>query len=143
MTHGSSTLIHTARVLRWTKPTAVAAAATAMTLAFSGVALADTIQDTIADTGTGVTLVAGSGVSGSGAIRLVGNNAAGDPDPGCNIDAGENPLKLDIVTPAGITANPDPLSITDCGIDFRVSFTASSTAQSGHATVTILSGPAG
>jgi hypothetical protein len=112
-------------------------------LVLGGVAHADTLQDTIADTGTGVTLVAGSEASGSAAIRVIGNNAAGDPDPGCNIDAGESPLVLDIVTPAGVTANPDPLSITSCGPDFAVSFTASSSAKSGHVTVAVLSGPAG
>jgi hypothetical protein len=119
------------------------AAGSALALAFGGVAVADTLQDTIADTGTGVTLVAGSSTSGSAGIRLIANSAAGDPDPGCNIDAGDNPLKLDIVTPTGVTATPDPLSITSCGTDFSVSFTASSTAQSGHVTVTVLSGPAG
>jgi hypothetical protein len=129
---------------KWTGRVTTAAALTASgMLALGGIAHADTLQDTIADTGTGVTLVAGSGVSGSAAIRLIGNNAAGDPDPGCNIDTGESPLKLDIVTPAGVTANPDPLSITSCGTDFPVTFTASSGAVSGHVTVTVLSGPAG
>jgi hypothetical protein len=121
----------------------VAALTAVGTLTLGGVAYADTLQDTIADTGTGVTLVAGSGVSGSAAIRVIGNNAAGDPDPGCNIDPGENPLKLDIVTPTGVTANPDPLSLTSCGTDFAVSFTASSSAVSGHVTVTVMSSPAG
>jgi hypothetical protein len=121
----------------------IAATSGVLALVSSGVALADNIQDTIADTGTGVSLVAGSGTSGTAGIRLVGNSSAGDTDPGCNIDAGENPLRLDIVTPTGVTANPDPLSITACGTDFSVSFTASSSAQSGHATVTVLSGPAG
>jgi hypothetical protein len=132
------------RLKRWTGTALSLTALTAVgALALSGVASADTLQDTIADTGTGVTLVAGSATSGSGAIRLIGNSAAGDPDPGCNIDAGENALKLDIVTPAGVTANPDPLSITSCGTDFPVSFTASSTAVSGHVIVTVLSSPAG
>ena len=112
-------------------------------LLLGGVAHADNIQDTIADTGTGVTLVAGSSTSGSAAIRVVGNNSAGDPDPGCNIDAGESPLVLDLVTPAGVTANPDPLNITSCGADFSVTFTASSSAVSGEVTVTVQSGPAG
>jgi hypothetical protein len=112
-------------------------------LVLGGVAHADNIQDTIDDTGTGVTLVAGSDVSGSAAIRVIGNNSAGDADPGCNIDPGESPLVLDIVTPAGVTANPDPLSITSCGDNFSVSFTASSSAVSGSVTVTIVSGPAG
>jgi hypothetical protein len=129
---------------KWTGRASVLTALTAVgALSFSGIAFADNIQDTIADTGTGVTLVAGSATSGSGAIKLIGNSSVSDPDPGCNIDAGENPLKLDIVTPAGVTANPDPLSITSCGTDFTVSFTASSSAVSGHVTVTVLSGPAG
>jgi hypothetical protein len=128
---------------RWARrASAVTALAAAGTLAFSGLAAADTLQDTIVDTGS-VALVAGSGVSGSAAIRLIANSAQGDPDPGCNIDAGDSALKLDIVTPAGVTANPDPLSITSCGTDFAVSFTASSSAVSGHVTVTVLSGPAG
>jgi hypothetical protein len=129
---------------RWGgRGTTAAALAGVAVLALGGVAHADNIQDTIADTGTGVTLVAGSATTGSAAIRVVGNSSAGDPDPGCNIDAGDSPLQLDIVTPAGVTANPDPLSITSCGTDFAVTFTASSTAVSGHATVTVLSGPAG
>ena len=127
----------------WTRRASTLTVLTAVgALAFSGVAVADTLQDTIADIGTGVTLVAGSG-SGSAAIRVVGNNAQGDPDAGCNIDAGEAPLKLDIITPTGITANPDPLSITSCGTDFPITLTASSNAVSGHVTVAVLSGPAG
>ena len=113
------------------------------TLVLSGVAFADTLQDTIADTGTGVSLVAGSSTSGSAGIRVVGNNAAQDPDPGCNIDAGDAALKLDVITPTGVTATPDPLLITDCGDDFTVTFTAAANAVSGHATVSVISGPAG
>ncbi|HET7069122.1 MAG TPA: PxKF domain-containing protein [Nocardioides sp.] len=129
---------------KWTGRAAVLATTSVIgVLALSGIAVADNIQDTIADTGTEVTLVAGSGVSGTASIRVVANNAAGDPDPGCNIDAGENPLTLDVITPAGVTANPDPLSITSCGTGFPVTFTASSTAVSGPVTVTVLSGPAG
>jgi hypothetical protein len=132
------------RLKRWAGRASVLTAVTVLgAMALSGIAAADTLQDTIADTGTGVTLVAGSGVSGSAAIRVIGNNAAGDPDPGCNIDTGDAALKLDIVTPAGVTANPDPLSITSCGTDFSVSLTASSSAVSGHVTVAVLSGPAG
>jgi len=121
----------------------ILALTTASVLAIGGVAYADNIQDTIADTGTGVTLVAGSGSSGTAGIKLIGNNSQQDPDSGCNIDAGENPLKLDIITPTGVTATPDPLYITSCGTDFTVSFTASLGASSGSATVTVVSGPAG
>jgi hypothetical protein len=111
--------------------TAITALAAAAVLSVGGLAYADNIHDTIADTGTGVTLVAGSGISGSAAIRVIGTG--GDGDPLCNIDAGEDPLKLDIITPAGVTANPDPLDITSCLTDFPVKFTASSAAVSGHA----------
>lgn len=128
----------------WTaRAASVGALSTTAVLGFAGLAHADTIQDTIDDGGTGVTLVAGSGQSGTAAIRLIGNSAGGDADPGCNIDAGENPLRLDVLSPAGVTANPDPLSITGCGTDFNVTFTADSTAVSGPVTVAVLSGPAG
>lgn len=133
-----------ARTKTWLgRASALTALTASMGLAFSGLAHADTLQDTIADSGAGVTLVAGSPTSGSAGIRVVANSAAGDPDPGCNIDAGENPLRLDIVTPSGVTASPDPLSLTGCGTEFTVSFTASRTAVSGRATVTVLSTPAG
>ncbi len=123
---------------------AVAAAAVGVTVLLgASPAWADTLQDTIDDNGAGVTLVAGSTTTGSASIRVVGNNASGDPDPGCNIDDNEASLVLDIVTPAGVTANPDPLSITSCGTEFSVAFSASSSAVSGRATVTVLSGPAG
>ncbi|MFC9918625.1 PxKF domain-containing protein [Agromyces binzhouensis] len=113
------------------------------------VAHADTIADSIEATDAPLTLVAGSSATQSAQIRLIGNSAGGgggmggDPDSGCNIDSGDAPLKLDIVTPAGITANPDPLEITDCGVDFTVTFSAASNAVSGNATATIISGPAG
>jgi hypothetical protein len=129
--------------MRPSKIVAAAAAIPLMVVGFAGAAMADTLQDTISDTTGPITLVAGSGASASGAIRLIANSAAGDPDPGCNIDPGDNALKLDVVTPSGITANPDPLSITSCGTDFSVAFTASAAAVSGHATVTVISGPAG
>ena len=125
------------------RASALTAATAAGTLVMSGVAFADTLQDTIADNGNAVSLVAGSSASGSAGIRVVGNSAAGDPDQGCNIDAGEAALVLDVVTPAGVTANPDPVRLTECGSDYPVTFTASRTAVSGNATVTVLSGPAG
>lgn len=128
----------------WTaRAASVTTLSAAAVLGFAGLAHADNIQDTIADNGTGVALVAGSSTAGTAAISLIGNNSGQDPDPGCNIDPGESPLKLDIITPAGVTANPDPLSITSCGTDFEVSFTASSTAVSGTVTVSVISGPSG
>lgn len=108
-----------------------------------GVALADTLQDTIADDGAGVTLVAGSPTTGSASIRVIGNNAAGDPDPGCNIDAGEASLVLTINTPTGVTASPNPLTLTSCGTNVAVTFTAASNAVSGNVTASVFSGPAG
>lgn len=123
---------------------ALVSAAGAATLALSGVAYADNIQDDIVDTGTGVVLVAGSPGTATANIRVVGNNSDGaTTDPGCNWDAGEQPLVLDVVTPTGVTAVPDPVSITACGADVPVTFTAGDSAVSGTATVRILSAPAG
>ncbi|WP_353813716.1 PxKF domain-containing protein [Agromyces sp. SYSU T00266] len=113
------------------------------------VAHADTIADSIQASDAPLTLVAGSATTQGAGIRLIANSAGGgggmggDPDDGCNIDAGDAPLVLDIVTPAGVNANPDPLEITSCGVFFTVTFSAESGAESGTATATILSGPAG
>lgn len=106
-------------------------------------AFADNIQDSIVDADDSVTLTAGSSTGDTATIRVVGNSSAGDTDSGCNWDPGEDPLVLDVVTPTGVTANPNPVSITSCGTDVPVTFTASSTAVSGVATVTIHSAPAG
>jgi hypothetical protein len=125
----------------------VAAVTAAITLMFGGVASADNIQDTITDTGTGVTLVAGSDTAGTAAIRVIGNNADGTtgptPDPGCNWDTGEDPLVLKVITPEGVTALPDPVSIKACGVDVSLTFKASASAVSGNVTVSIVSSPAG
>ncbi|HEU4756156.1 MAG TPA: hypothetical protein VFS72_05810, partial [Agromyces sp.] len=111
---------------------AIAALAVASVLGSSLVAYADSLQDRIEGSATSVVLEAGSGIAKSVGIRLVANAAGGgDADPGCNIDLGDSPLVLDIVTPAGITATPDPLSLTSCGDFSSVSFSASSTATSG------------
>jgi hypothetical protein len=128
---------------------AVATVAAAISIASTGVAYADNIQDNIVDTGTGVSLVAGSSTGGTATIRVVGNgNDSGDndlgvKDDGCNWDTGESSLVLDIVTPAGVTADPDPLSITECGVDHTVTFRAGASAVSGTATVSVISTPAG
>jgi hypothetical protein len=128
---------------------AVTSLVAAMSVTFAGVAYADNIQDGITAPGAAVTLLAGSSTGGSTTVRVVGNNSdSGDNDLGvrdeqCNWDTGESPLVLDVVTPAGVTANPDPLSITTCGVDHTVTFTASAAAVSGTATVSITSTPAG
>ncbi|MGH3336764.1 MAG: hypothetical protein ACRDOZ_13150, partial [Nocardioides sp.] len=111
----------------------------AMSMAFVGVAYADNIQDDIVDTGTGVTLVAGSVDGGTATIRVIGTG--GDGDAGCNWDPGDSPLVLDVVTPTGVTATPNPLEIREChrqdGPGTLVTFTASASAVSGIARVTI------
>jgi len=128
----------------WRRGAATVAAGTALALVFGGVAHADNLQDNIVDTTGGVTLVAGSSTGGIATIRVVGNNSDGaTTDPGCNWDTGEAPLVLDVVTPAGVTATPDPVSFTACGVDKTVTFTAGATAVSGTATVRIVSTPAG
>jgi hypothetical protein len=112
-------------------------------LMFGSLAFADTLQDSItADTGP-VSLVAGSSASGNASIRVVANSAAGDPDPGCNFDSSTEKLTLDVITPQGVTATPDPLVVTSCGTDYAVAFKAASGAVSGTATVSITSNTTG
>jgi hypothetical protein len=126
------------------KLTAALAAVPLIVASGTGIAMADNIQDSITDDGAAVTLVAGSTSGGTATIRVVGNNSDGEvTDPGCNWDTGEAPLVLNVITPSGITADPDPLSITACGTDVPVTFTASASAVSGNATVSIVSSPAG
>jgi hypothetical protein len=122
--------------------TGVTALSACAVFASSGVAVADNIQDSINASGQ-VTLVAGSSTGGTATVTVVGNNSDHDPDDGCNWDLGETPLVLDVVTPPGVMASPDPLSITTCGTDHTVTFTASASAVGGTATVFITSSPAG
>jgi len=121
--------------------TAVIALTATTALAFTGLAFANNINDTI-EAKDPLRLEAGSATGAVGQIKVVSSNG-NDGDADCNIDAGENPLVLDIVTPAGVTASPDPLSISACDAFYAVTFTASSTAVNGSATVNIVSGPAG
>lgn len=121
---------------------AIAGLTLASVLGTSLVAYADNIQDDIVDNvASALQLVAGSTTGATAQIRVIGNMSGSDTDPGCNIDAGEPPLVLDLITPTGITANPDPLSITACGTDFPVTFTAAADAVSGNVTVAFLSYP--
>ncbi|HWJ82878.1 MAG TPA: PxKF domain-containing protein [Nocardioides sp.] len=129
----------------WGARTAVVAAlATGAVLALTGTAAADNITDTIEDDDAPLTLVAGSSTGATASVKLVATGLQqGDPDAACNVDAGDSPLVLDVVTPAGITANPDPVSITGCNDFVEITFTAADDAVSGTATVAILSVPAG
>ena len=113
-----------------------------MSMTLGGVAYADTLQDSITGSAK-VALEAGSTTGATATIKVNGNNAQGDPDDGCNWDTGENPLVLTVITPAGVTASPNPLSFTTCGVDKTVTFTASASAVGGTATVSIASTPAG
>ena len=119
------------------RATAVTAVTAAATMAFSGLAFADNINDSIEDSGAGLTMEASSTSSAVGKIKLV--STGGDNDAQCNIDAGDNPLKLEINTPTGVTASPNPLLVTQCDVFYDVTFTASKTAVSGAVTATILS----
>ena len=52
-------------------------------------------------------------------------------------------MKQDVVTPAAVTETPDSVSITNCGDNTKVTFTACANAVSGNATVRIISANAG
>lgn len=124
-----------------TRAAAVAAMASGLALAGTGIAVADNITDDIADGGTSLTLEAGSTASAVGKIKVVSTN--GDGDTQCNIDPGDAPLRLDILTPTGITADVDPLAVTACDVFYSIRFTAAANAVSGSVRVAILSTPAG
>src|SRR5687767_5261016 len=80
-----------------------------------GVAYADNLQDSIEATGS-VQLVAGDATStGTATVRVVANNAAGDPDPGCNFDTTAERLTIAIDTPSGVSASPSSVTFTTCG----------------------------
>jgi hypothetical protein len=112
-------------------------------MTFSGVALADTLQDSIVDSGS-VSLVAGSATSaGSATIRVVANSAAGDPDQGCNFDTASETLTIAIETPTGVTASPATVTFKACGTPESVTFTASSSAESGSVTARITGNTSG
>ena len=120
----------------------IIALTTASVLAFSGVAYADTIEDTITDNTTGLSLEAGSTTGGQAAIKLLNENSrAGDSVNQCNV-ASTTPLVLDITVPAGVSAHPSRISITGCALDYPVTFTAAANAVSGSADVRIVSQPA-
>src|SRR4051794_13752763 len=129
--------------------TTAAAITVVSVLTIGGLAQADTITDNIVDTGTGVTLTAGSSTTGTANIMLNNvNSNGGDTVNGCNV-AGSASLVLNVVAPTGVVvntgdaANPSRLTITACGTAYPVTFRATSTAVSGHAGVTIVSQPAG
>jgi hypothetical protein len=115
--------------------TSATAAAAILTMVVSGVALADDLRDTV-NGNQAVSLTAGSPQVGTASISVQARN--NDGDNGCNIDPGDT-LKLDVLTPPGVTATPDPVEFTDCN-QITVSFVASATAQSGTVKVEIASG---
>lgn len=125
---------------------AVAGALATAALGLAPAAFADNLQDDVLEADNqAVTLTPGSAAGVAANIRVVGNNADGTTtDPGCNWDAGEAPLVLDVVTPTGVTASPAQLSITSCGgAGVSVTFTAAAHAEAGTATVKVVSTPAG
>ncbi len=83
-----------------------------------GVAMADTIEDSI--TGSTVRVVVPpkadgtGGTSATASVRVDQSSGNSDGDPECNIDAGEK-LTLSLIAPAGITVTPSAVDITACG----------------------------
>ncbi|MFC0678392.1 PxKF domain-containing protein [Lysobacter korlensis] len=123
----------------------ILALTTASVLALGGVAHADYIQDTIADNGIGLSLVAGSTTAGTAAIKVLNQNTKDDGDSvnQCNLAGKVDALILDIKPPAGVTADPARLTITACDTQYPVKFTASATAESGNVTALVVQKPAG
>jgi hypothetical protein len=114
-------------------------------LVLGSVAYADIIQDTIDDNSGGLSLVAGSSTGKTADIFVnTGVTSGADQVDGCNVSS-TSPLVLDLVTPTGVTAEPNPLTITQCNpTHYQVTFTAAANAVSGHVTATIVApAPAG
>jgi hypothetical protein len=115
-------------------------------LAIPAVALADNIQDNIADdVASSLQLTAGDANSDKTAeIKVIGNNAQQDPDSGCNFDTATESLTIKFNTPTGVTATavdgatttPGEMKFTACGVDQTVNLSASSSAVAGDYTVT-------
>jgi hypothetical protein len=118
--------------------------ACAMLLAIPAVALADNINDDIADSVTSaLPLTAGDANStGTAQVKIVATG--GDANSGCNIDAATESVTLRFNTPAGVsatamtgaTATPGQMKFTACGVDQSVKFSASSSAVPGAYTIT-------
>ncbi len=120
----------------------------AMLLAIPAVALADNINDDIADTATStLQLTAGDANStGTAQVKIVsvGNNLNADGNIDCNIDAATQSVTLKFNTPAGVsatalngaTATPGEMKFTACDVFQSVKFSASSSAVPGAYTVT-------
>jgi hypothetical protein len=137
------------------RATAVLALATSVALTGGTLAHADNLGDTISDIGEGIVMEAGSPTWKAAGLRLVATTTYLDKDAGCNIDSGEAPLVLDIITPPGVTADQDPFIFTGCTPvitdaegntrydNQQIKFQASSNAVSGNVRVEVISGPAG
>ncbi|MDP8961871.1 MAG: PxKF domain-containing protein [Actinomycetota bacterium] len=108
------------------------------TLVFSEIAVADNINDTIADNSSGITLVAGEATptNNSAQVKVV-SSQGNDGDDGCNIDPPNESLKITFKLPSGVTASPASLTFTACDTFLTVAFSASAAAVSGTVTADI------
>jgi hypothetical protein len=115
-------------------------------LAIPAVALADNINDDIADdTTTPLSLVKGDANSKPTAeVQVVGNASGGDTDPGCNFDTATETVTISFNTPTGVTATAldgstataGQMKFTTCLTKQTVQFQASNAATAGNYVVT-------
>lgn len=118
--------------------------ALATMLSIPAIALADNINDDIADdVSTALSLRAGDpGSTGTAQIRIVSTN--GDGNNQCNIDTASQSVTLRFNTPSGVnatalsgaTTTPGEMRFTQCDVLQSVRFSASSNAAPGNYTVT-------
>jgi hypothetical protein len=109
-------------------------------LASAGVVMGDNVQNDVVVDETDTILV---GESAAVAYRLIANNAPNGDVNGCNV-TDSNPAHLTVSAPAGVTASPSSVQITDCGNDGAQLVTfSSSTAGEYQITHTISGGLAG
>jgi hypothetical protein len=113
-------------------------------LAIPAVALADNINDDIADDASApLSLVKGDANSKPTAeVQVIGTG--GDTDPGCNFDSATETLTISFITPTGVTAKAldgatttaGEMKFTTCSTKQTVEFQASNAATAGNYVVT-------
>jgi hypothetical protein len=101
---------------------ALTAMAAAVVLCLSGVAHADTVENTVVVGGPGEndTILVGGSTNISYAVTNTGGGAFSGCDP-----ADGSTMTLDITTPAGVTASPSSLTFNACDLAQSVSFSSS------------------
>lgn len=115
-----------------TKFSVLVAIVAALSVFFGGIALADSVQNSVDAVGGVDTRTVVKGGNTTVTYRIVGNNSPNGDAAGCNVDA-SNPATLTITAPSAVVADDTTLVFTSCGNAGEKSATfSSSTANAGY-----------